>query len=604
MAFLMSKNRLMGFMGIVLLLGFVSLTVCQTSVPIGTAVAPKGANAVPMASGQPGQANPWMVTTKKKSRNANAQLKFEEGQKAFLGEQWGAAVEAYRQAIELDPDFFPAHQAYVLASVFDVMAKEDSKSLLPGQSKGMQKSRAMTPGGGPATERLLAAYEAWAKKYPSKAVFEWGLGKTLMGKNNELAEKHFQQAVQLDSNFVPAYQGLAWIMTYIKKDPETGRKLRKKAADLEPDNPEFAWDYAQSLEGTDAAMYKKALEGLVARFPKEKEAKNALYSLLKIANNDQEKTTVLEKMWQGFGDDRSTSFCWIMKDLFGLYASNHPDRALALARDMLKAFPEDADWKAYVPVQEKLVEAQAAIKAGDFEQAKTLLAKLKLPPAKDGTPYYLLRAEALGKGEPAKAYDGLMDVAVPDQNAALNSALLQLGQRLSKTPAQVEDELWQRRLSRSVPFKEFELVDYRTGKPVKVSDYRGKVVLVNFWFPGCGPCLAEFPYVQQALTKYGSQGFVVLAINTMPKEDEKVVPLLTERKFSFVPLKMPKDAWAQENYGVTGTPANFLLDAEGRVIFKPHIYDVSTQRNFMSEVELLLSKRGGGNAAAPKSDNE
>jgi thiol-disulfide isomerase/thioredoxin/cytochrome c-type biogenesis protein CcmH/NrfG len=516
-----------------------------------------------MAPGQSAQANPYMVITKKKSKNANAQLKFEEGQNTFSEEHYGAAVEAYRQAIELDPDFFPAHQAYILASVFDAMAKEDSKILLPGQSKGMQKSRAMTPGGGPATEHLLAAYEAWARKYPSKAVFEWGLGKTLMGKNNELAEKHFQQAVQLDPKFVPAYQGLAWIMTYIKKDPETGRKFRKKAAALEPDNPDYALDYAQSLEGTDAALYKKALEDVVARFPNESSAKYALYSLLKIAQDDQERTSVLERMWQGFADDRSTSFCWIMKDLFGLYASNHPDKALVLARDMLRAFPEDAEWKAYVPVQEKMVDAQAAIKAGNFEQAKALLAKLKLAPGMDGTPYYLLRAEALGKGEPAKAYDSLLDVAVPDHNAALNSALVQLGKKLSKTPAQVEDELWQRRLSRSVPFKEFELVDYRTGKPVKVSDYRGKVVLVNFWFPGCGPCLAEFPYVQQALTKYGPQGFVVLAINTMPKEDEKVVPLLTERKFSFVPLKMPKEGWAQENYGVTGTPANFLLDAGG-----------------------------------------
>jgi hypothetical protein len=43
---------------------------------------------------------------------------------------------------------------------------------------------------------------------------------------------------------------------------------------------------------------------------------------------------------------------------------------------------------------------------------------------------------------------------------------------------------------------------------------------------------------------------------------------------------------------------------EGRVIFKPRIHDVSTQRNFMSEVELLLSKRGSGNGTAPKSDNE
>jgi thiol-disulfide isomerase/thioredoxin len=109
------------------------------------------------------------------------------------------------------------------------------------------------------------------------------------------------------------------------------------------------------------------------------------------------------------------------------------------------------------------------------------------------------------------------------------------------------------------------------GEKIKLSDYRGKVVLVDFWATWCGPCIAEMPNVAGALKKHGEEGdFIVLGISL--DKDEATV-----REF----LKKHKDvAWAQivggpakENeiaklYGVEGVPATFLIDPDGKVAAK------------------------------------
>lgn len=57
------------------------------------------------------------------------------------------------------------------------------------------------------------------------------------------------------------------------------------------------------------------------------------------------------------------------------------------------------------------------------------------------------------------------------------------------------------------------LLESLEGKKVKLSDYRGQVVLLNFWATWCGPCKEEMPYLQKAYEKFHDQGVVVLAVN-------------------------------------------------------------------------------------------
>ena len=115
-------------------------------------------------------------------------------------------------------------------------------------------------------------------------------------------------------------------------------------------------------------------------------------------------------------------------------------------------------------------------------------------------------------------------------------------------------------------------------------------MLVNFWFPTCGPCMNEFPYIQQAYDKYKAKGFEIIAVNIVSSEDGQALPTMKEKKVNFIGVKMPDPEFAAREYRIAGAPTHFLLDKQGRVIYKPAIHDRETARTFELEIELLLKR--------------
>ena len=103
-------------------------------------------------------------------------------------------------------------------------------------------------------------------------------------------------------------------------------------------------------------------------------------------------------------------------------------------------------------------------------------------------------------------------------------------------------------------------------------------------------CREEFPHLQQVFEKYQSRGLNVLAINLEPTQRASVLPLLTAMGITFVPLESDWP-WAEQHYGVQGTPEALLLDQQGRIMFKPVVHDAETQAMLERQVEALLNRR-------------
>jgi thiol-disulfide isomerase/thioredoxin len=109
------------------------------------------------------------------------------------------------------------------------------------------------------------------------------------------------------------------------------------------------------------------------------------------------------------------------------------------------------------------------------------------------------------------------------------------------------------------------------GKAVKVSDYRGKVVILDFWATWCGPCLASMPHTQEVAAHYKDQGVVVLASCTSDaraKFDGWVKanqPLYPDINFSHDPQERGADRASHKLYGVGGIPQQFIIDRDGKV---------------------------------------
>ena len=91
------------------------------------------------------------------------------------------------------------------------------------------------------------------------------------------------------------------------------------------------------------------------------------------------------------------------------------------------------------------------------------------------------------------------------------------------------------------------------------------------------------------LDTYESRGLTVLAINVEPPQRDAVLPLMAAMGIRFVPLDSDW-AWAEKAYGVMGTPAAFLIDQEGRIMFRPEVHDAETRMVLERQVDALLTR--------------
>ena len=112
------------------------------------------------------------------------------------------------------------------------------------------------------------------------------------------------------------------------------------------------------------------------------------------------------------------------------------------------------------------------------------------------------------------------------------------------------------------PAPEITLKDLQ-GQEVRLSDLRGKIVLLNFWATWCKPCKEEMPAMQASYDKLRGQGLVVLAVNEL-EDTEKVIEHVRTHGHTF-PVVMDHDNRVANRYGVVGLPASFIVDRQGIV---------------------------------------
>lgn len=123
------------------------------------------------------------------------------------------------------------------------------------------------------------------------------------------------------------------------------------------------------------------------------------------------------------------------------------------------------------------------------------------------------------------------------------------------------------KLDPPLPAPGFSLNDM-DGEPHALADYRGMVVLVNFWATWCPPCRREMPALERLYLKLRERGFMVLAINQWEDADLVFSYMGQLNVFPSFPVLFDPESRVSADYGVKGLPTSFLIDRDGRLVYR------------------------------------
>lgn len=137
------------------------------------------------------------------------------------------------------------------------------------------------------------------------------------------------------------------------------------------------------------------------------------------------------------------------------------------------------------------------------------------------------------------------------------------------------------------PAPDFTLKD-ENGTNVSLADYKGKVVLLNFWATWCGPCQIEIPWFEQFEQQYKSQGFAVLGVSMDDEGWPAVKPFIAAHKVNYRIL-LGNDSVGQLYGGLDALPTSFMIDREGRLAYT-HV-GLAGKNEYLNEIQSLLASK-------------
>ena len=132
------------------------------------------------------------------------------------------------------------------------------------------------------------------------------------------------------------------------------------------------------------------------------------------------------------------------------------------------------------------------------------------------------------------------------------------------------------------------------GNDVTLADYKGKVVLVNFWATWCDPCRIEIPWLIDMQNKYGPRGFTVLGVAMDDEGKSVVAPFIAKERFDVNGQKLPmnypivigNDNVADKFGGLFGYPTSVLVSPDGKIVKR--ITGIISEDEITSQIEKLL----------------
>ncbi|MES2809326.1 MAG: redoxin domain-containing protein [Bacteroidota bacterium] len=366
------------------------------------------------------------------------------------------------------------------------------------------------------------------------------------------------KAITLDTTNAEIWNRLA-VETAIAGDRFAASEYYKKATTLAPDNMKFALGYMYSLKYTDTAKYRATLATFDERFPNTSSSVNSMYQYALLHPDTASRIQILEKIVTKYAGHKD----WINSYadiLYTLYLQTNPQKAAQLA------FKNG--WAPKVVQAQKMAQIQELSAQKRYDDALAVMDSLaQIKNLYQNYLFVFKKAQLYNlAGTPRRAYDTLMKRMTADPSKQTHNLLVRYGEKLDKQESDVTAD-WLKILNKNATIAPgFSSQLYTSDKRISLSDYRGKVVFITFWFPGCGPCRAEFPHVENVMKKVDRDKVVYLSINGMPEQDGNVLSVIEHDKLTFTPLHGSRKV--EQLFKFSGYPYNILIDKQGKIVFK------------------------------------
>ncbi len=126
----------------------------------------------------------------------------------------------------------------------------------------------------------------------------------------------------------------------------------------------------------------------------------------------------------------------------------------------------------------------------------------------------------------------------------------------------------------------------RSGSSISLAQYKGQVVMLNFWASWCGPCRQEMPLLESIYKKYNRLGFTLIGVNVEP-DSNAANDWLKQTPVSF-PILYDKDSKVSKMYDVAGMPSTVIIDRAGKVRVLHRGYKPGDENEYLDSIRTLV----------------
>lgn len=444
---------------------------------------------------------------------------------------------------------------------------------------------------------LQKQYDTWTKEFPKSFTIAFAIGKAYSNHGDSKAAPFLLQASKLKPTNDQVWYMLAGD-AYLRNDLKLRQKYLKKAMQCAPDNVNYVLNYASSFEQTDPAR-RDSIYLEIAKWSADNNNSELALSLLADNTSSTAQKIVYYKQFHAKQTKQhSGAYSPAMMAYFDLLLNTDLPQAIALGQAMALEDKLFVDvWQERLAVASQFTQARMFLAENQPKQAISILNQVKLDNDQLGHHIHAKETLVLFKAEAAEAdkqvraaYDSLAAAYSKLPADKYHVALLKYGAELGLDSNRVIQNIRTIRISSAKKATDFRLENYYTSGKASLADYAGKVVLLTYWFPGCGPCRAEFPHFESVIKKMDGQKVAYLGLNVFPSQNDYVLPFLKLSGYSFTPLRDDLKR-AKGTLDAQAFPTNYLLDQKGRIVFSNFRINAENEKTLERMIRETLAAK-------------